>query len=64
MKNKCSRAGCAAEAKNWITWRNPKIHTDGRTKLWSACDEHTKFLIDYLDARGFFLSVSDSEDKQ
>jgi len=42
-----------------VIWRNPKIHTDGRTKTWQACAEHLDFLRDYLDARGFFLEVRD-----
>ena len=54
---KCSRAGCAAEATALVVWRNPKIHTDGRTKTWLACPEHVDFLKEYLDARGMFLEV-------
>jgi len=40
-----------------VVWRNPKIHTDGRTKTWLACAEHVDFLRDYLAARDFFLEV-------
>nr|WP_264890577.1 acetone carboxylase [Rhodoluna sp. KAS3] len=54
---KCSRAGCSATAEFCLTWRNPKIHTDGRTKVWSACDEHRQFLVDYLETRGFLLTT-------
>jgi hypothetical protein len=54
---KCSRAGCEAQANSVIVWRNPKIHTDGRTKSWSACPDHLQFLTEYLDARGFFVEA-------
>jgi len=54
---KCSRAGCSAPATKLVIWRNPKIHTDGRTKTWQACSEHEEFLREYLNARGFFLEV-------
>ena len=54
---KCSRAGCEAEAQFQVIWRNPKIHTDGRTKTWLACPEHVEFLREYLDARGFYLET-------
>ncbi len=52
---KCSRAGCLSPATHHLIWRNPKIHQDGRTKIWLACAEHLDFLIDYLEVRGFFL---------
>lgn len=58
---KCSRAGCSATAVKLIVWRNPKIHTDGRTKTWQACPQHVDFLREYLDARGFFLAVQELE---
>lgn len=54
---RCSRAGCNADATVSLIWRNPKIHTDGRTKNWLACDEHLEFLVDYLDTRGFLIST-------
>ena len=53
---KCSRAGCSAAATHQVIWRNPKIHTDDRTKVWLACPDHLEFLTEYLSARGFFLS--------
>ncbi len=53
----CSRAGCSADATNKLIWANPKIHTDGRTKTWLACNEHLQFLIDYLETRGFLQST-------
>lgn len=52
---KCSRAGCSSPAYFKLEWRNPKIHTDGRTKHWLACPDHQSYLIEYLDSRGFFL---------
>jgi hypothetical protein len=55
ISQKCSRAGCDAKAANQLIWRNPKIHTDGRTKVWAACQDHTEFLIEYLQTRGLFL---------
>ena len=49
----CSRAGCSEPATLAINWRNPKIHTRDRVKIWLACDEHREFLHDYLATRGF-----------
>jgi hypothetical protein len=53
----CSRAGCHAPATAQIVWRNPRIHTPDRRKIWLACDEHTAFLHDYLAARDFPVAV-------
>ncbi|MBP6042900.1 MAG: acetone carboxylase [Rhodoluna sp.] len=61
---KCSRAGCQAAAERLIIWRNPKIHTDGRTKTWSACADHQAFLVDYLQVREFFLESRPIEIEQ
>jgi len=55
IEAKCSRAGCANAAEKIIEWRNPKIHGSDRTKQWGSCLEHLEFLIDYLQARGFYL---------
>ena len=53
----CSRAGCR-EAAAWnVNWRNPRIHTPERVKIWLACDEHADYLRDYLDARDFPVVV-------
>jgi hypothetical protein len=41
-----------------LIWRNPKLHPEGRTKSWLACQEHLDFLSQYLDARGFLLDAS------
>lgn len=49
----CSRAGCAAVAGWRIEWRNPKIHSEDRVKVWLACDEHREYLSEFLAARDF-----------
>lgn len=54
---KCSRAGCAHSAQNKIIWRNPKIHSIDREKIWLACEIHQQYLVDYLDTRGFYLGT-------
>lgn len=54
----CSRAGCRETALWRIEWRNPKIHTPERRKVWVACDEHHVFLRDYLAARDFPVALS------
>ncbi|MBF4561027.1 hypothetical protein ITJ43_02655 [Microbacterium sp. VKM Ac-2870] len=53
----CSRAGCRAYARWQVVWRNPRIHTAGRRKIWAACDEHVDYLRDYLAARDFPVDV-------
>lgn len=58
MSVECSRAGCRAPASWVVAWRNPRIHTADRRKLWSACDEHVGFLRDFLAARDFPVEVS------
>lgn len=54
----CSRAGCDSPATFTVNWRNPKIHTADRVKVWHACDEHVDFLRDYLGARDFPVLVA------
>jgi len=54
---RCSRKACRTPARWSLTWRNPRIHTDGRSKTWLACDEHRAWLSDYLATRGLLLSV-------
>jgi hypothetical protein len=56
-RHTCSRAGCRIEATTAIEWRNPRIHTGDRVKVWLACDEHTAVLRDFLAARAFPLEV-------
>ncbi|MEZ0142368.1 hypothetical protein AB1285_06135 [Microbacterium sp. NRRL B-14842] len=55
----CSRAGCRSAATRQVVWRNPRIHTADREKIWLACDEHADFLHDYLAARDFPVTVRD-----
>jgi hypothetical protein len=54
----CSRAGCRETATWRVEWRNPKIHSPDRRKIWVACDEHRDFLHDYLAARDFPVTVA------
>ena len=54
----CSRAGCRAAATVQIVWRNPRIHTDDRRKIWLACDDHAAYLHDYLASRRFPVEVA------
>ena len=55
----CSRSGCR-EAPEWnVNWRNPKLHTADRVKVWVACDEHREFFLEYFGNRGFPVSVSE-----
>jgi hypothetical protein len=53
----CSRAGCRTAATTAIEWRNPRIHTGDRFKVWLACDEHVEVLREFLAARAFPLHV-------
>ncbi|MFF1878867.1 hypothetical protein [Leifsonia sp. NPDC058230] len=53
----CSRAGCNETAGWRIEWRNPKIHTEDRVKVWLACDDHVDFLREFLAARDFPVAV-------
>lgn len=57
QRHTCSRAGCREEATTAIEWRNPRIHTGDRVKIWLACSEHTAVLRDFLAARAFPLDV-------
>lgn len=56
-RHTCSRAGCRVEATTAIEWRNPRIHTGDRVKVWLACDEHVEVLREFLAARAFPLQV-------
>jgi len=53
----CARADCRAAATHHIVWRNPRIHSEDRRKIWLACDEHVGFLSDYLRTRDFPVEV-------
>ena len=54
----CSRAGCSSAATLTVNWRNPRIHSPDREKVWHACDEHVDYLRDYLAARDFPVLVA------
>jgi hypothetical protein len=54
----CARAECTADATFQVNWRNPRIHTPERIKVWVACDDHVEFLREYLDSRGFPVVVT------
>lgn len=54
----CSSSGCTADAVWRVNWRNPRIHTADRVKVWLACDAHRGTLADYLGTRGFPVLVS------
>jgi hypothetical protein len=54
----CSSAGCTADAAWRVNWRNPRIHTPDRVKVWLACEAHRTTLADYLATRGFPVVVS------
>jgi hypothetical protein len=55
---RCSRDGCDADASWAVNWRNPKIHSADRVKVWLACDEHAPFLREFLLARSFPVLVT------
>lgn len=57
----CSRAGCRTAATRAVVWRNPRIHSPERRKVWLACDEHAPYLRDYLAARDFPVAVEPLE---
>lgn len=54
----CSSAGCAAPAEWRVNWRNPRIHTPDRVKVWLACADHRTTLGDYLGTRGFPVVIT------
>jgi hypothetical protein len=53
----CSAKGCRHTAGHAVIWRNPKLHTPERRKVWLACDEHRQSLADFLGLRGFLIEV-------
>lgn len=63
----CSRASCQEPATVRIEWRNPRIHSPERIKIWLACDEHRSYLEGFLSARNFPLRIhamSDAIDEE
>jgi hypothetical protein len=55
---RCSAAGCTGPAQWRINWRNPRIHTVDRVKVWLSCDAHRDHLTGYLGSRGFPVVVT------
>jgi hypothetical protein len=55
---RCSSAGCTDAGRWRVNWRNPRIHTPDRVKVWLACDAHRTTLRDYLATRGFPVLVT------
>ena len=53
----CSAKGCRTDAAHAVVWRNPKLHVEGRRKVWLACDEHRQSLADFVAMRGFLIEV-------
>jgi len=50
---RCSRTSCQESPAWQIVWRNPKIHTPEREKIWLSCPDHKVFFEGYLRQRGF-----------
>ncbi|MCO8182408.1 MAG: hypothetical protein NKF39_00565 [Tropheryma whipplei] len=57
MRVICSRVGCDNTASHKILWRNPSIHSEDRHKVWTACEEHSDFLLNFLQLRNFVIGV-------
>lgn len=55
---RCSSAGCTSAALWRINWRNPRVHTAERVKVWLACNVHRDHLTGYLSSRGFPVLVT------
>ncbi|MDN5764705.1 MAG: hypothetical protein L0H96_03920 [Humibacillus sp.] len=53
----CSAKGCRRTAEHAVVWRNPKLHTPERRKVWLACDDHRGSLSDFVAKRGFLIEV-------
>nr|WP_239478583.1 acetone carboxylase [Rothia sp. ZJ1223] len=58
---KCSRKGCQLSAQWQVVWNNPKIHEPSRRKVWLACQEHRRYLEDFLASRGFHRATEPFE---
>ena len=56
--DRCSRAGCTEPAEWNVNWRNPRIHSEDRVKVWLACGEHVEYLREYLATRDFPVAVT------
>ncbi|WP_243854496.1 hypothetical protein [Canibacter zhoujuaniae] len=55
----CSRTNCLAHATAKLLWRNPKIHSNGKTKIWLACPKHREYLFNFLAARDFPVEIEE-----
>jgi hypothetical protein len=55
--HRCSAKGCRAAATDAVVWRNPKLHVEGRRKVWLACPDHRESLAEFVDLRGFLIEV-------
>ncbi|MCL2466713.1 MAG: hypothetical protein FWF02_03070 [Micrococcales bacterium] len=58
----CSARRCTAEAAWGLLWNNPKLHTPDRRKVWMSCDDHADYLTEFLQLRGFLMSVVEVDD--
>jgi len=58
---RCSAAGCTSAADWRINWRNPRIHSAERVKVWLACDAHRGHLTGYLASRCFPVVVTPAD---
>ena len=58
----CSAKGCRRTAAHAVIWRNPKLNTPERRKVWLACDDHRQSLADFVALRGFLIEVLAIED--
>jgi hypothetical protein len=61
-RTECSRAGCRESALWRVEWRNPKIHSEDRIKVWLACEDHVGFLSEFLRSRSFPVAVAALDD--
>lgn len=53
----CSAKGCRAVPSHGVIWRNPKLHTPERRKVWLACEDHREHLSNFVQLRGFLIEV-------
>lgn len=58
----CSAKGCRSAPEHAVVWRNPRLHTPERRKVWLACAEHRDHLRDFVQVRGFLLEVIPVDD--
>lgn len=56
-EHRCSAKGCRDVATDAVVWRNPKLHVEGRRKVWLACPGHRESLAEFVDLRGFLIEV-------